>query len=151
MKGRLLIGLLLGVLVTLAAQQGARTLCIITDTRRHSIPVDDGGQIPGDETNAYISLSKGHTVLWQQTSGKGLTIRFDSTLFPKGAPPPFHNMTTPDKRYYYVQCPLGSLCDSGPINGDVAPLVKPLFTCLKYPYDQIVGDQKKDGWIIIDK
>jgi len=153
MKGRLLIGLVLGVLLTVAAEKGAKVFCIFTDTRRHLIPVDDQGQIPSDETNAYISLQKGHTVVWQAGSGKGLTIRFAVAQFPKNVSKrPFKNMIlSPDGKYYSVNCSPGNLCDSGPINDDLSADLNHPLTCLKYPYDQIIADQKKDGWIIIDK
>jgi hypothetical protein len=149
MKGRLFLGVLLGIILTVVGYKAAASLCIITDTHRHFIPVDNNGQIPSDENDAYISLAKNHTVFWQADASKTLQIQFEVAKFPTGKQP-FKVMTfSPDKKYAFVTCK-GYQCDSGPINPDLKGDLKPL-TCLKFPYDQVLGDQKKDGWIIIDK
>jgi len=150
MKGRLLIGVLLGVVLTVVGYKAAVSVCIISNPHRHRIPVDDNSQIPADENEAYISLEKGHSVLWTANASKTLEIKFDKKNFPTGKQP-FKTMKSSGDTYLVI-CTPQNQCDSGEINPDLQGDFSGIFgrlKCLKFPYDQSVDGQKKDGWIII--
>jgi hypothetical protein len=58
---------------------------------------------------------------------------------------PFEGMTTsPDGKYRRISCS-GDECRSGEIKGNLTG------NYIRFKYDQQIGSDRADGWIIIDK
>jgi len=132
----LLVGLAIGWVVHRPARPAAG---------HHLIAVGPEGNLT--EPEARISKPKKHRIHWFSPEGLPLSIAFPESRFPEGAKkqPPFAGMTQQDTDWV-VGCTDGR-CFSGEINPD---LVIPEGKELRYKYDQIVGDKRVDGMIIIE-
>ncbi len=146
---RLIVGAILGVVLTVAVYSAGRSLCIIHSGREHRIPIGPRAKdIPADEAEAHISAGKNHQITWQSTNKKLLLIEFERAALPNGMDP-FKNMTdSPDGPFRRVYCS-GDECRSDEINDTLKTKLGP-FTCLKFKYDQQIGTDRADGWIIIE-
>jgi hypothetical protein len=91
-----------------------------------------------------IQISRQNTVGWASIGGESLQIIFPKSGFPKGIDePPFAGMTRQGDDFL-VRCGSG-FCFSGIVNDKLPPPPQKLY----YKYDQVVGEKRVDGMIII--
>ena len=114
----------------------------IIDVGPKACDLSEAGTPCGTQT---ISKGKQHKVVWRsKTAGKVLGIVIH---VPPACPAPFKKMTQvgadgQGNVLWAVDCKNGQ-CNSGP--------AVPGVCCQAYAYDQILGTEKCDGWIIVDK
>ncbi len=153
MKGaRLSLGILLGIVITLAGYFVGRSVCIFPGGRHHLIHIGPKAtDLPSDEEKAYVSLSAKHRITWQSTDGRPLIIEFDNDVLKsetKGLDPFLKMTDSPDKKFRRVECGFVDECRSNEINPALADQVG-FLKCISLKYYQQIGTDRADGWIII--
>ena len=101
------------------------------------------------EDEYSVSMSDPREVIWLSIEKQKLGIRFpvDQPKLGAKAPKPFVDMTMQGDHWVFTHGCANGECFSGAINPDLKPPDGGLY----YQYDQSLGDDTKDGWIVIKK